>query len=155
MNEQFFEYAPTIELLQSLVSGLLKQKGVLAKAIRLWVILRSLYGNEGDPLFLESTSYHDTKSGNTTNFSCGKWYKELQAKDNNLSNNSLNDWLFSGNLSLEERNWRKIFQQQYNLTDTELNQILPEKITDKNKDYFPFAVDERTLRNDFSHLLKN
>jgi hypothetical protein len=45
MLEPSFDYLPTIDLLDHLVPGVLAQKGNLLKAVRLWVILRSLYGD--------------------------------------------------------------------------------------------------------------
>lgn len=45
-----FTYPPTVGFLQILALGSLKQN--LPKAIRLWVILRSLYGNDSDEVKL-------------------------------------------------------------------------------------------------------
>ena len=45
---QVFDYPPTVELLQILARNNLKQN--LPKAVRLWVILRSLYGDEAEPV---------------------------------------------------------------------------------------------------------
>jgi hypothetical protein len=40
------DHPPSVELLKSLTPGSLKQN--LAKALRLWVILRTIYGDEAD-----------------------------------------------------------------------------------------------------------
>jgi len=52
MTDRTFDFLPTVELLASLVPGILSQKGNLLKAVRLWAILRSLYGEK--PLSLST-----------------------------------------------------------------------------------------------------
>lgn len=53
MSDFVFDYPPSVELLQWLAELSLRQTDVLPMAIRLWVILRSLYGNSDDPVYLE------------------------------------------------------------------------------------------------------
>lgn len=50
MAEQLFRDTPSVELLQWLARGSLKQN--LARAVRLWVWLRLLYGDESERLDL-------------------------------------------------------------------------------------------------------
>ena len=51
MKREIFNYPPTVEVLNLLTPGSLKQN--LAKVVRLWVILRSLYGDDADEVKLE------------------------------------------------------------------------------------------------------
>jgi hypothetical protein len=51
MKREFFNYPPSVEVLKLLTPGSLKQN--LAKAVRLWVILRSIYGDDIDEVKLE------------------------------------------------------------------------------------------------------
>ena len=51
MKREVFNYPPSVEVLKILTAGSLKQN--LAKAVRLWVILRSIYGDDGDEVKLE------------------------------------------------------------------------------------------------------
>jgi hypothetical protein len=48
---EVFNYPPTVEVLKLLTPGSLKQN--LAKAVRLWVILRSIYGDDADEIKLD------------------------------------------------------------------------------------------------------
>jgi hypothetical protein len=50
MNQLIFSDPPTVELLQWLARGSLKQN--LSRAVRLWVWLRLLYGDESERLDL-------------------------------------------------------------------------------------------------------
>jgi hypothetical protein len=50
-KREVFNYPPTVEVLKLLTPGSLKQN--LAKGIRLWVILRSIYGDDTDEVKLE------------------------------------------------------------------------------------------------------
>lgn len=51
MKREVFNYPPSVEVLKLLTPGSLKQN--LAKAVRLWVILRSIYGDDADEIQLE------------------------------------------------------------------------------------------------------
>lgn len=128
MLDQSFDYLPTVDLLNYLVPGVLSQKGNLAKAVRLWVILRSLYGD----LSPESEPAEDP------------WFNNAQWRDRFLTTQhrakSLRDWLFSDQ-PINETQWQQEFSKRYG--ELELETRLA-----------PFQIDDRTLRNDFVTLEK-
>ncbi|WP_331001484.1 hypothetical protein [Nostoc sp. WHI] len=59
MSELVFQDIPDVELLQCLGRGYLKQN--LLRAIRLWVWLRSLYGDNQDRLVLDDSFSYANK----------------------------------------------------------------------------------------------
>jgi CRISPR-associated protein (TIGR03985 family) len=126
MLEPSFDYLPTLDLLDYLAPGVLGQKGNLLKAVRLWAILRSLYGD----LALE--------------FLDG-WFSNAQWRDTVLQpsdrSKTLNQWLFAEQPAMDEQQWRQGFAKRYGGCDIDIALA-------------PFQVDDRTLRNDFATLEK-
>jgi CRISPR-associated protein (TIGR03985 family) len=127
MKREAFNYPPTVEVLKLLTPGSLKQN--LAKAVRLWVILRSIYGDDGDEVKLELTEEFT--------FMEWRYLFFLDAKKHHLRDKApilhhegcrcttkLTDWLFLSNLSLEKSKWRWTFQQYYSIQDDELDNLL-------------------------------
>ncbi|MBD2605913.1 TIGR03985 family CRISPR-associated protein [Scytonema hofmannii FACHB-248] len=127
MKREAFNYPPTVEVLKLLTPGSLKQN--LAKAVRLWVILRSIYGDDGDEVKLELTEEFT--------FMEWRYLFFLDAKKHHLRDKApilhhegcrcttkLTDWLFLSNLSVEKSKWRWSFQQYYSIQDDELDNLL-------------------------------
>jgi CRISPR-associated protein (TIGR03985 family) len=129
MLEQAFDYLPTVDLLDYLVPGVLGQKGNLLKAVRLWVILRSLYGD------LAPDSLGDDRAW----FSNAQWRDAFLRSANRTK--TLGQWLFADQLAVNEQQWRQGFTQRYGILDLDTT-------------LSPFEVDDRTLRNDFVTLEK-
>jgi CRISPR-associated protein (TIGR03985 family) len=129
MLEPSFDYLPTVDLLDYLVPGVLGQKGNLLKAVRLWVILRSLYGD----LALETLAEEDG------------WFSNAQWRDAFLQPNyrtkSLQQWLFKDQPAVNQQQWRRELAKRYGGLDIDIS-------------LSPFQVDDRTLRNDFMTLEK-
>ena len=137
MKREVFNYPPSIEVLKILTSGSLKQN--LAKAVRLWVILRSIYGDESDEVKLELESeftflqwrdlfFIDAKRYHPRDI-IPKWHSsdELQAnfkKEECRCTINLNQWLFKLNLQVDEKQWCSSFQKYFPIEDDELTNLL-------------------------------
>ncbi|KST63831.1 TIGR03985 family CRISPR-associated protein [Mastigocoleus testarum] len=127
MKQEIFNYSPSVEVLKLLTPGSLKQN--LAKAVRLWVILRSIYGSDTDEVKLNL--------GN--NFTFLEWRnlffletKKHHARDcipilhnpNCRCATKLSEWLFGSNLSIKKTKWCKSFQKYYSVQSDELENLL-------------------------------
>lgn len=80
-----FKFSPDVEFLQILARGSLKQN--LPKAVRLWVILRSIYGPETDPIKVKLTdkfTYNDWCERFLQNLSITKMIKFLSTTTLNV-----------------------------------------------------------------------
>lgn len=127
MKREVFNYPPTVEVLKLLTPGSLKQN--LAKAVRLWVILRSLYGDNGDQVKLElGEEFNFLEWRNLFFLEAVKYHLRDQVP---ISHNKkcrcatkLTEWLFTSNLSLEKSKWCCSFKQYYSIQDEELNNLL-------------------------------
>ncbi len=129
MLEASFDYPPTLELLDDLVPGVLGQKGNLLKAVRLWVILRSLYGDLELELSGEGGGW----------FSSAQWRDAFLHPDHRTQ--SLQQWLFTESTGIDQQQWEQRFVKRYG--EITLDTASP-----------PFQIDDRTLRNDFVTLEK-
>jgi CRISPR-associated protein (TIGR03985 family) len=134
-----FAYAPTVGFLQVLALGSLKQN--LPKAVRLWVILRSLYGSDSDEVRLnlgEHFTYEEWRnqfftqanSLNRQNFSEPVYHKRDEIPPLHDPNcrcaKTLTDWLFAGdsNLTISQEIWQQSFLQVYPTTLSQLKLFL-------------------------------
>ncbi len=126
-KREVFNYLPTIEVLKLLIPGSLKQN--IAKAVRLWVILRSIYGENNDDVkldlpeeftflewrnlfFVDAHKYHSRDkipASHSDDCPCAK---------------KLHQWLFSSNLSIDKIQWCKSFQKYYPIQSSELENLL-------------------------------
>lgn len=123
-----FTYPPTVGFLQILALGSLKQN--LPKTVRLWVILRSLYGNDSDEVKLNLGEH----------FTYEEWRNQFFTQTNPLNKQNrsetiyhkrdeipilhdpgcrcaktLVDWLFTGDstLTISQEKWQQSFLQLY------------------------------------------
>ena len=156
MDSNLFDYPPTVEILKQLVQGNLKQN--LSKALRLWVILQSLYGDEaleledsftyqewGEKFFLEFPKYHGNDilpPPHHSNCACQK---------------TLQDWLLDSRYSIDIAQWKKDFLNNHiSTTEPALAELLLKGTGSKNKkDSSParlLAVSRRNLQYDFQRL---
>ncbi len=140
-----FDYPPTVELLDYLALGGLGQPGNLQKAVRLWVMLRSLYGD------LEISLPTDQQGW----FSNAQWREacvqpELRAK-------SLRQWLFAEATGIDETHWRQSLITRSGVTADRWLELFGDRAsppTAAGAATCPFQVADRTLRNDFVTLEK-
>lgn len=138
MLEVPFDYPPTVSLLEYLVPAVLGQKENLRKAVRLWVILRSLYGDLSVEFPVEGNEW----------FSNAQWRDTfLQSKQRN---GTIRQWLFEDSIVMDESQWRKAFVRRYGMDSDQLDLLLNPGA--KQGALSPFEVNDRTLRNDFITL---
>ncbi|MDY6806008.1 MAG: TIGR03985 family CRISPR-associated protein [Cyanobacteriota bacterium] len=154
---------PSVEVLERLVDGSLKKD--LSKALRFWIILRSLYGEANDPVRIELTQ----------NFTFQQWQnrffndKTIHVRDYKPQNHDPNchcaktikEWLFDGKFDNRELEWVESFKARCHLSDLEANAIL-ERGKPLCKDGKPhkhslfdghlFAVTGKTLEYEFKAL---
>lgn len=147
MSDQIFDDPPSIELLQWLARGPLQQN--LPRAARLWVLLRSLYGE-----LLPETSRLSQR------FTYSHWHQRFFALSHPSDGKpepehdptcrcalSLADWLlkFDPEDPDFERRWRQSLQQHNPIPEKTLAQLLQAPL---------FASTRRTFLDDFKILVE-
>ena len=127
MTREVFNYPPTVEVLKLLTPGSLKQN--LAKSLRLWVILRSIYGDYVDEVKLdlgENLTFLQWRNS----FFINAKKQHIRDKVPNLHDKEcrcfakIADWLFASNLGVEKSTWCKSFQKYFSIQDDELENLL-------------------------------
>lgn len=139
---QVFQDIPHVELLQWLARGSLKQN--LLRAIRLWVWLRSLYGESLDRLVLED------------GFTYAQWrdvfftstHPRGEAIPNTHDPNcpcakTAGDWLFNSKTGMEASQWQELMLAYTGMNASELNKLLLRRL---------FGVTRRSLQADLETL---
>jgi len=121
-----FNHPPTVAFLSRLIKGEgLKNPRILQKAIRLWVMLQSIYGDEANPVYCrlgDSFTFVEWRN---------QFFEDIKPFHYQANNNSLNhqnphcpcqktiiDWLFSGDLGLDQGQWIEAFSQIYTGNDS-------------------------------------
>lgn len=173
MSTPVFDYLPSVELLQVLARGSLKQN--LPKALRLWVILRSLYGDEADEARLglgEEFSYEDWRDEFFTQTKKIDEHDIVYHRRDEIPSKhdpkcrcakTLADWLFKSSLSIGKDEWMKSFQRLYSIEFNDLESLLRLGIIPKQgktqkqpqlAEYRLFGVTGRLLQYDFENLVE-
>ena len=169
MKREAFNYPPTVEVLKLLTPGSLKQN--LAKSVRLWVILHSIYGDNSDKVKLELAEEFTFLEWRNL-FFLDATKHHLRDKSPSLHNpkcrcaKTLSEWLFASNLGIDKHKWCQSFQKYYSIQDDELESLLLTGMVNSQnsqKSYsfsksLPdgrlFAVTSRNLRDhDFQSLV--
>ena len=142
MSEQLFCDRPHVELLQWLARGSLKQN--LLRAIRLWVWLRALYGDDKDCLCLNKPfTYTDWRDA---------FFNPTHPKGEAIPNlhdpscacaRTTADWIFDAKTGVLEPEWRQSLQQHDAIPDMALDELLQRRL---------FAVTRRSLHADLQIL---
>ncbi len=127
MKREVFKYPTTVEVLKLLTPGSLKQN--LAKAVRLWVILRSIYGDDDDEVKLElREEFNFLEWRNLFFLDAAKSHSRDQTPSLHHEKcrcaTKLTEWLFASNLSVEKNQWFGSFKQYYSIQDDELDNLL-------------------------------
>lgn len=118
-----FDIPPLVELLTTFARGSLRQD--LARSVRLWVILHSIYGeinlgfnhrftyNEWrDRFFTEASAQHQRDTVPVSHDPACRCAISLQA------------WLFESEMGTSRQSWYQAFLQLYQITPAELDQLL-------------------------------
>ncbi|WP_017315162.1 TIGR03985 family CRISPR-associated protein [Mastigocladopsis repens] len=162
MKREVFNYPPSVEVLKLLTPGSLKQN--LAKAVRLWVILRSIYGDDGDGVkleleekftflqwrdlfFLDATKQHSRDKAPILH------HEECRCTT------KLTEWLFASSLSIEKSQWSVSFQKYYSIQPDELESLLLTGIMScckkNSQQYNEVTINDRQKSQRFSKSLSN
>ena len=158
-----FYFSPDVKNLQILARGSLKQN--LPKAVRLWVILRSIYGDAGDPIKVQlgdKFTYNDWGDKIFTEFD--KYHKNDKIPENHDSNcpcaKTIPDWLFEPNRGSNEKEWKQSFIDLYKITSEQLDNLLDFGVISVQKDQTEhhklrlLARTRRNFQNDFKALVE-
>lgn len=127
MKREVFNYPPRVEVLKLLTRGSLKQN--LAKAVRLWIILRSIYGDNIDTVKLELGKEFTFLEWRDLFFLATKKHHSRDRipvlhHQKCRCGTKLTEWLFGSNLSIEKTKWCESFQKYYSIQSDELDNLL-------------------------------
>ncbi|WP_427158542.1 TIGR03985 family CRISPR-associated protein [Aliinostoc sp. HNIBRCY26] len=140
MSEQIFTDVPQVELLQWLARGSLKQN--LPRALRLWVWLRSLYGDSQDRILLDDgfslAQWRDTFF--TLTHPKGEAVPPLHNRSCPCAKTTA-EWLFNQKTGLERSQWLESVQAHTPVPD--LEKLLEQRL---------FGVTRRSLQADLDIL---
>lgn len=166
MSDTTFDFSPAVELLQLLARGSLRQN--LPKAVRLWVILRSHYGGETDPLKLqlgETFTYSNWSQKFFTE--TDRYHKDYTIPPNHDPQcpcaQTISHWLFDSDLGVDKEEWQQSFLKLYPMPEQDLERLLsagiiPETKKGSNQKCLPegrlFAVTSKNLQYDFNALVE-
>lgn len=161
MPKLVFRHSPDIEVLQWLAQGSLKQN--LLRAIRLWVWLRALYGEEGSRIELpEVWTYTDWRDVFFSHTHPKTDKIPLLHDPNCACAKTTADWIFTGYTGVEQNQWKESLVS-YCLSEPEDLLIIDSngRGRDKTKRTLNetlqrclFAVTRRTLQEDL-YILQN
>lgn len=166
MKREVFNYPPTVEVLKILTAGSLKQN--LAKAVRLWVILRSIYGDESDEVKLDLKEEFSFLEWRDLFFIDAKKYHQRDCIPNLHQENELNQyfvksecrcaiklkqWLFESSLRIDENRWCQSLKKYYSFEDNELTNLLQTGIAKNQSQHIQAEVKSLNGNNKFSKSL--
>ncbi|MHC5596110.1 MAG: TIGR03985 family CRISPR-associated protein [Nostoc sp.] len=142
MSELVFQDVPHVELLQWLARGSLKQN--LGRAIRLWVWLRSLYGDNQDRLVLnDSFTYTEWRCAFfSPTHTKGEEIPSLDNSDCPCAKTTA-QWLFNEKTGIVSHQWQELLLAHTGIKEFKLNEILKQRL---------FGVTRRSLQGDLETL---
>lgn len=139
-----FNNLPQPNLLQKLANGSLDQSQNLIRAMRLWVLLRWFYSDEGYIALPNLFTYADwRKVFFGENYKDEKQEDILNYQDQNCAcHQTTKQWLAKWEVSVEQ--WRYSLQKQIAISDSDLDNCLEERL---------FAQVRKSLQSDFDLLV--
>ncbi|MBD2451581.1 TIGR03985 family CRISPR-associated protein [Nostoc sp. FACHB-152] len=140
MSELVFQEAPQVELLQWLARGSLKQK--LLRTIRLWVWLRSLYGDRQERLALDdSFTYAEWRDALfSSTHTKGEEIPSLHDPDCPCAKTT-EQWLFNEKTGIVAHLWQESLMAQTGITDSK--KVFKRRL---------FGITRRSLQGDLEVL---
>ena len=121
MTEPIFDRPLSVELLQWLARASLRQPDILSMAIRLWGMLRSLYGGTGDGLYVQALGdrfgYPQWRDGfflDAKTHHRGDAIPQLHHHDCPCGK-TITDWLFDPHSGMTRSQWQADFDRHYSL----------------------------------------
>ncbi len=139
-----FNNLPQPKLLQQLANGSLDQSQNLTRAMRLWVLLRWFYSDEGYIALPNPFTYADwRKVFFGENYKDEKQEDILNYQDQNCAcHKTTKQWLAKWDVSVEQ--WRHSLQKQVAIDDSDLDDCLQQRL---------FAQVRKSLQSDFDLLV--
>jgi CRISPR-associated protein (TIGR03985 family) len=168
-----FDFPPSVERLMTLARGSLRQD--LARAVRLWVILQSIYGgSDGKDVRLNfAFTYNEWRNAFFTQTQRSEVSAQLTHQRDQIPElhdpecncaKSLKYWLFESEAGINRVSWCQAFLQSYQVSPAELEHLLETgclgqgKAKRSGRKPLPqgrlFAVTGRQLQFDFADLVK-
>lgn len=142
MSELVFQDIPQVELLQWLARGSLKQN--LLRAIRLWVWLRSLYGDNQDRLVLnDSFTYAEWRTAFfSPTHTRGEEVPRLHDSNCPCAKTTA-QWLFTEKTGIVSHQWQELLLGHTGIKQSKLNEIFNQRL---------FGITRRSLQGDLETL---
>ncbi|MCP2727172.1 TIGR03985 family CRISPR-associated protein [Limnofasciculus baicalensis] len=139
-----FHTPPKPALLQKLAKGALEQSQNLTRAVRLWVLLRWLYSDDGYLALPNSFTYTDwRKAFFTENHQDEKQEDIENHQDSNCAcNKKTKQWLSDYEVDIAQ--WQHSLQKQVPIPNSDIEQLLEERL---------FAQVRKSLQSDFDLLI--
>lgn len=142
MSRSIFRDSPSVELLQWLARGSLKQN--LSRAVRLWVWLRLLYGDESERLDLPDSFTYSQWRDAFFSPTHPKGEEVPQHRDSCCAcNKSARHWLFGSGTRIPEADWRHFIGHHGGIDEKTLGSWLQTPL---------FAITRRMLAGDLQTL---
>ncbi|HBB33998.1 MAG TPA: TIGR03985 family CRISPR-associated protein [Cyanobacteria bacterium UBA8803] len=142
MTQPIFSDPPTVELLQWLARGSLKQN--LLRAVRFWVLLRLLYGDESERLDLSNSFSYSQWRDAFFSPTHPKGEEVPRHQDTQcLCHKKAADWLFAAKTGIQEAEWRCLMTQHAGIDAQTLDTWLQIPL---------FALTRRMLAGDLQTL---
>jgi CRISPR-associated protein (TIGR03985 family) len=165
MNETLFDYAPTVQLLQELLGNGSYLHNSFQKAVRLWVILRSLYGDVASDQTVRLDHSFSVSAWSQQFFTNTQDYHYDRDKATPIHHDpecpcakTAADWLFDPYYGIDPQQWKCEFAKEYAIADPKkVEQILLYGSFPKKRPLIEgrlFVVTGKTLLKDFNSLLE-
>ena len=139
-----FQTPPNPALLQKLAKASLNQSQNLTRAIRLWVFLRWLYSDNGYIALPNSFTYTDWRKAFFTENHRDEKQEDIEShQDSNCACHKTTQEWFS-ELEVEIPQWQNSLQKQVNISNSDIEQILQERL---------FAQVRKSLQSDLDLLV--
>ena len=140
-----FKERPYPDTLRNLYSRALTSPNELSKAIRMWVILKTIYGENNDELKLILNSSFTYADWRDSFFGKTKIHQQEKAVDVHDSNcfcgKTIQDWLFEGDNAVHISKWQKTIERTV--------------VKNWNLQIRPFACTRRSIQNSFKELVEH
>jgi hypothetical protein len=131
---------PQPALLQKLAKGSLEQSQNLTRAVRLWVLLRWLYSDNGYMALPDSFTYTDWRKAFFTEDHRDEKQEDIESHQdfNCACHKTTQQWL--SELAVEIEPWQNSLQKQAHVSNYDIERLLEERL---------FAQVRKSLQSDF------
>jgi len=144
MADVLFRNPPHPKLLQQLAKGLLEQNHHLTRAVRLWALLRWLYGDKGYTALPDCFTYADWRQAFFSETHQDEKREDVFShQDQNCAcTKTTRQWLHELDIPVDE--WQQSLQKQIPISDSDLKDFLQERL---------FAQVRKSLQSDLDLLV--